>query len=837
MRHPVFVLLVLAACDSGKPNGEDSGGSDLDARTPDGLVFALAADASVAGDAVAYTLEVAWSDGTVEPVDGAVTSDLEAALDGEGGDVVATVAGAHTLTAAAEVDGEALVATETLDVSAGPLAALDLSLTPSTVPAGEPAAWAVAGEDAYGNAVDAAGAQLSVDDALAVAGDTVSGTLVGDWTVTASLGGLSDAETLTIVAGDPAGVELALSSMALAPGESAVATVVVVDTWGNLSDAPWSLSAAGGDATVADDVVTFEDEGLFTVTVEVDGTGLTDSVGPVVVDGSGPALVVESPERGGWATTGGATVTGTVSDSFSGVDGVVVDGAAATVAADGTWEGTTTFDFGLNVVETTATDAAGNVTTDVRAVLAGDVLPWGRAEGDGLVVRLHEGEGGLDAIEGSIGDVADASAILASVPNPVYSGADEVCTTIGWWSICVDYTLEVEVTSLSWDTATLDLDPRSDGTVLATLTLGNVSAGWTATGDAGTSTLTESGTATATGLTVEVALTLDVDGGSVVASVGDVETTLSGLDLGTSSTIDTLLSVLGADLEAEVESALGAAVEDAVGDAVPGAVEDALGDLSVDTDFAVGDGTATLSAVPAAISTDDTGITLALSTVVSLDAWTLGRTADGTLEYGYGQPTWTGTPGALVGLSADMLGQVLFAAWGAGALSLEATDEDLGLDMAIVSMLLPGLTDLTVVTDPLLPPVAVPGSSGDFDLEVGDLLVSLYDGAVVPGAEVYTFYVSTVTPMDVDVADGALTTSLGTPVAWVDVVVAPDGVDTASLEDALEVLAPSLLGAGVGALAEIPLPSLGGYALNGATASVGGAEGGYAVVGGDLQAE
>lgn len=837
MRHPVLALVVLAACDSGKPGGADSGGSDLDARTPEALVFALAADTSVAGEAVPYTLEVAWSDGTVEPVDGDVTSDVEAALDGEGGDVVATVAGAHTLTAAADVDGETLSAVAALDVSAGPLVALDLSLTPSTVPAGEPSTWAVAGADAYGNAVDATGAQVSVDPELTLDGGTISGTTAGTFEVTAALGDLSDVEPLVVVAGDPASVDLALSDTALAPGESAVATVVVHDTWGNLSDAPWSLAVSGGDATVAGDVVTFQDEGLYTVTVEVDGTGLTDAVSPVIVDGSGPTLVVESPERGSYAMAAGAVVTGTVSDPYSGVAGVTVDGAAATVNADGTFEGTTLFDFGMNVVETTATDNAGNVSDDVRAVLAGDALPWGRAEGDGLVVRLHEGEGGLDALSDSVGDLVDASTVLAALPSPLYSGSDEVCTTIGWWTVCFDYSMSVSLTSLSWDTATLDLDPRADGTVLASLTLGNVSAGWTATGDGGSSTLTESGTATATSLTVDVVLTLSVSGGSVVATVNDVDTALAGLDLGTSSTVDSVLSILGADLEGEVEAALGDAVESEVRDVVPDAVEDALGDLSVATDFAVGDGTATLTATPAAISTDDTGVTLALSTVVSLDAWTLGRTADGSLEYGYAKPTWTGSPGALIGLSADLLAQVLYAAWGAGALSMEATDEDLGLDMALVSVLLPGLADLTVVTDPLLPPVAVPGSSGDFDLEVGDLLVSLYDGPAAPGAEVYQFYVSTVAPLDVDVADGALTTSLGTPIAWVDVVTAPDGVDTASLEAALEVLAPSLLGSGVGALAEIPLPSLGGYALTGATASVGGAEGGYAVVGGELAAE
>lgn len=833
MRRTWMCVLVLVGCADGDPGKDTGGGHDVDDGAPT-LSFTLATGTTVAGGPVAYTLEAVWPDDAREAVTGTITSDLEDPLDVGADAITATLAGVHALTAAAEVDGAPLTASAALVVEAGALASLDLALDPAEIAAAETAGWSVTGADAWGNPVAVEGATVTADPAVTVDGATLTTTTAGTWTITAALDQLSDDADLVVRPGAPAAVDLALDPTALEPGDTALATVVVTDGWGNLADDPWTLTVAGGDATVVDDAVTFDGEGVYTVTVTVDGTELTDSVGPLVVDASGPTLVVESPERGSWAPTGAATVSGTVSDDVSGVGAVDVGGVAATLPGDGTFSAAATWDFGLNVVETTASDGDGNAVDDVRGLLAGDVLPWGDAETDGLVVRLHEGAGGLDALTEGVGDLVDPAYVLADLPVPLYSEADSKCVTILGRTFCTDYELELTITDVDWASADLELDPRADGTVLATLTITDAEADWSATGEAAGSTYSATGTATADTVTVAATLLLSVDGGAVVAEVTDTDTTITNLDLALPSWATSVLAVTGYDLESEVEAQLGAAVENAFGSAVPDAISEGFGDLTVEEEIPVGDAIATLTATPSALAVDDTGITLSLATSVSVDTWALGRAAEGSLVYGYAAPAWTGTPGACMAMSADFLDQVLYAAWGGGALSMEATDEDLGVSMSLISALLPGLTDLYLTVDPLLPPVAVPGTgSAPFDLQTGELHVQLYDGSSA-GTATYEVYVQMISSMDVAVSGDAITTTLGTPAVWVDVVTAPEGTDVADLEGVLELLAPSLLGTGISALGDIPIPDLAGYTLSGAAASTGGAEGGYLVVGGDL---
>jgi hypothetical protein len=341
----------------------------------------------------------------------------------------------------------------------------------------------------------------------------------------------------------------------------------------------------------------------------------------------------------------------------------------------------------------------------------------------------------------------------------------------------------------------LDLNPRADGTLLATLTLDDIEADWTAAGEVASVSYSDGGTATADALVVEASLLLAVDHGAITVEVANVTATLTGLDMGLPSWADTVLTVLAYDLDAEMEASIEAGIEAEASDALAAALEEALAGLATSEEVAIGDATATVETAPSAVDVDDVGITFSVATTVSLETWLLGRTAAGSLAYGYSAPTWSGTPGALFGFSADFLDQVLYAAWGGGALSLEATDEELGVDMSVVALVLPGLSDLVMVADPLLPPVAVPGATGAmYDLQVGDLLVSMYDGALVPGGEVYQFYVTTVTPLDLEMSGSSLVTSLGTPVAVVDVVLAPSGTDVDALEAVLEGLMPTLLG-------------------------------------------
>ncbi len=88
----------------------------------------------------------------------------------------------------------------------------------------------------------------------------------------------------------------------------------------------------------------------------------------VKVDKDAPSLSVTAPTDGGTVSTASVQVTGTAGDSLSGLGGVTVNNAAASVAADGSISASVNLSCGTNPISVAATDAAGNQTTRTLAV-------------------------------------------------------------------------------------------------------------------------------------------------------------------------------------------------------------------------------------------------------------------------------------------------------------------------------------------------------------------------------------------------------------------------------------------------------------------------------------
>jgi hypothetical protein len=121
---------------------------------------------------------------------------------------------------------------------------------------------------------------------------------------------------------------------------------------------------------------TFIQEGTFTWTVALDDhPGVTDSVS-LTVDGSGPVVIIEVPERGDTIQKEGAddrvTVVGHIEDPVAGVDTLTLTTNAMAetrvqVDPDGSFSLSTPAVAGLNVVVAEAVDSLGNHTTVTRA--------------------------------------------------------------------------------------------------------------------------------------------------------------------------------------------------------------------------------------------------------------------------------------------------------------------------------------------------------------------------------------------------------------------------------------------------------------------------------------
>jgi len=195
--------------------------------------------------------------------------------------------------------------------------------------------------------------------------------------------------------------------------------------------------------------------------------------------------------------------------------------------------------------------------------------------------------------------------------------------------------------------------------------------------------------------------------------------------------------------------------------------------------------------------------------------------------------------GTVMGISLDFLNQVLYAFWGGGLLDYELSGDELGLDVEDLAVFLPSISSgsLSLVVEPLLPPVVVPGTGAAMmDLQIGDMLLTIYDGEPSTGTVFMEVYVSTVVGLDF-VADGdtELVAETSDEVVYFDVIYPESGTQAASDTEALlELLVPILLPDLAETIGSIPLPELEGLTLTGIDLDMEGAEDGVLIVGGDL---
>lgn len=818
-------------------------GADGAAVTAD-LALVLAADRAVAGEPVAYTLVLNLSDGEQIAVEALPESALGEVRPGPEGALVLTVAAAHTLTATVEHEGETYTASAALFVEPGPARSLDLALSDLAFPAGGGVDWTVVAADAYGNAIDTAALRPTADRAgLSVGEGALSGTSPGAYTLSAALEGLTDTEVVVVLSGAPAAVRLSLSDEHPELFETTSATVEITDAYGNPAPAPWTMSLSGptyapGDAALSYRNITFYEEGAYTVRVDVDGTALFDEVGPIFVDSTGPELDISSPDRGAWNNGLSGTVRGTVSDALSGLGAVTVNGTAVSPAADGSFSQAQTYTPGINIVETSATDGDGNVSIDTRAVLAGSFVPWGSGVSDGFLVRIHEGAGGFDTLEAAGEGLIDATDITALIPNPVLSRSSTSCPL----GVCVTwYSVTLRIRNPTIGATSLDLDPRSGGVLRGIMTVDDIAMEWTASGRVAGVAYSGTGDITADRLRVVMDMLPSVTGAhAIVAPVSSVNATATNFDFDMSGTLYDVLNFFGlaSTISSTVEGYVLTAIEDAVADQVPGLVEDYLQDLELSIPLPVSGRTYTVNAVPDSILVDSTGLSLGLETTVVPDRWTKGSAAIGSLQFSDTVSTWDRSRGTWLGINLDFFNQALMAFWGGGLLDMQLSGAALGLDVSDLSALLPGLTELNIGLEALLPPVAVPvGGAIEAELQLGDMRLTLYNGPAVAGNELIQVYFSAFIDMNtVPNADAtALEIELGAMDLRFDVVIPDSGTTGArDTEALLELLVPLLLPTLTDALSEIPIPDISGYGLSSVTVDTLGTQDAFIGLGGNL---
>jgi len=824
IRHVYFVgLISVLGCASQKAEIGDGevGSADPQSWT---LVFSPSADSATAGDDLAFTLSWENADGEQAPVDTfTLSSSIESGLDYDEDSTVVTVAGTHDLVVSAEdASGEEQSASASVDVAAGEAVDVSLTLSADEVPAGEPVVATVSATDAYANPASVDAAELSVSDGVSADGSDLVATAVGVYTATAVLNDASDEAQWSVTAGAATTIDLIVESNTVEVGDSTDVEVTVMDAYGNPTEADLSWTLDPG-AMLDGDEIGFDTEGVFVCTVGVTGTDISDSE-TVTVDSSGPDLVVEEPQRADWTDSGMLTVEGTVSDAVSGVRTLTVNGVDVVPDDSGGFAQDLDLDFGINIIETTAddndVDEAGdsNQTTDVRSVLYSSYWfspEWYREEA--LLIRVDEGPGGLDQF-GAI-----APEIMASVDLESMLGGELYSTSGGFWIF--SYDISMSATSVSYGDVGLTIDAVGDGTLDMRMTVSDLLMTFVVEGYAPLVTLPADGIVRIGAMHVDLIVRPTIEDGALsfddlTISVPDPE----GLEVEIGSGLTDLAGSIGLDIETLIIEEMRSSVEAAVGGASDGLLDDALGDFGVDEAFEISGMTYYLQAELGTVEIDDLGMTLGMETrVVAEEVLSVGAMEGPEYlpVFDWWAPDLSTTEAGLsMVMSTDVLNQMMFAMWQGGLLDQTLNAADLGVDPALLGLLLPGVEDATIVTTPGLPPVFTPREDwvdgNQYDFTIGGMAVDIYDGDVADDARVMSLYVAMQIPVALGATGEEITMTLGEATVYTDMTYSdPEmGLSAAAIEPLFGPVLAGFVPELTGELSSIPLPSLDGFTLS-----------------------
>ncbi len=207
-------------------------------------------------------------------------------------------------------------------------------------------------------------------------------------------------------------------------------------------------------------------EGSNTITVVAKDANNNQTVGSrtVVRDSSPPTLTVSQPGNGSITNQSSITVSGTVSDATSII--LKINGTVISVNAQGAFSGSVPLNEGLNTITVTATDAAGNSISVVRAIRKDGTPPalTVTQPAEGMITNSA-----LVTVSGSVGDSTTVTLLINGTHVTV--GANGSYTTQVPLSEGQN-TISVSVTDAAGNTTTLSRHVIKD-TVPPSLTLSN----------------------------------------------------------------------------------------------------------------------------------------------------------------------------------------------------------------------------------------------------------------------------------------------------------------------------------------------------------------------------
>lgn len=709
----------------------------------------------------------------------------------------------------------------------------------------DPATWelvvtfpvsTVAGEDtAYTvSALSSEGDTAAVDD-WTLSSDTESGL---DWndatfrpikagtqqlTVTALVDGEEQTQTAEVSVNPGAATSISLTlesrSGSYEVGDSVLADVSIQDAYNNETRDPWSLTVEGGDAAVDGTTITFDTDGLYTVTATVTGTEISDSEGPILVDSTAPVFTMDFPEHVDHTTSALQKVKGNVVDNLSGLAWATLDAEALPLDDKGDFTKFHSWDLGVNVITLAAMDNDGNSVEQMDTVFCGDLLSDDEVVPDGMVVHLGTGSGGLDEIIDLMDAEVDTIDITSSLPIDITGSKYDVAI------VDVDYRFDG-----------IEIDPE-DGKLVVTASISKIEVDIEGEVKA-VFWIDATGKVDVDSVAVQMDMTPYVtSSGRLSVTVGDTKVAVTGLNMDFESSLYEVVSAIGLDtvLENYVTTLLEDQIATQVQTAAREQLESALSSLVLDQTVTIMDNTYALEGSFSSVDVDSSGVTVGMDVDITPDAAYDTPWMDGSLYAGYAPPDMDALSGLSAGINLDLMNRVLYLAWAEGALDQSLTGEQVGLSSDALAFVFPNATSVTFSTEAMMPPVVLPGDMlTPMEAQLGALRLNVVDQ---DNATLLDIMVGVTMDVDLDTDGTTLTPSLtlvGDP--WIEITdVSEQSTGIINYEALVALLLPQIVDSMTSALQAVSLPTVSGGSLTVDRIIPYGDDGGYLTAMGTLE--
>lgn len=693
----------------------------------------------VASDAEGNQEIVAEADATI-----AATPDTGVTVDGL--ELSATVAGEVAVTCSAGDLSDDTPAV--LTVSAAAAALVTTVLGEEEIQAGGSTTVTCLVEDEYGNTVEGASTTIDAPPEVTVGATGVTGEQAGDWELLCTLPSAPDIEalpaTLTILPGEAVEFEVYLKPER---DHYAVADKITVkgrgvDAYGNktadielvdVTAAPMAtLEVATGDNKFI-----FLTEGSYTFTATDAGDAASTDDITVVVDSSGPAVVIDFPGRGLMLDDSIPVVaTGSIADVTSEIASFTINEQPVTIQPDGAWSASIPPMHGQNHLVFEAEDAWGNQSITHRAfhystgyTPMNTPFPEDSMVHDAIVAFLGEklfiddddpeNQATLTKIASMILADMDLNGLL---PNPA--------TSFDFWPC----TYDVYIEDIAFGDVNLQLRPV-DGGLHLLLEISDFEIYFELDQTSGVlCILGVKGTALADKITLVADLYISLDGAkNPFVEMGQPTVDIENLTIDGDNFGGEVLGALLGLFQNLISGILQGVVEGILQDQVVSLLQDGLSalamDMPIEFDLPLGAGIPVALQLVTAYDTmafAPDGGTIALASTIraekKIDREGLGaikRAGCLGQESGLGYQPMKDMP-IEAAIFDDMLNQAFYSLWSNGLLHLNMSEQDfadMNLDLSQY-----GIANMALNTEALLPPVIEScDTEGKRLAQVGDL--------------------------------------------------------------------------------------------------------------------